>query len=148
MKESWYTNRIYQILFHQVPAHGVDLLCKVVGKKPFLTRFVPSGGPVITKLGEARALIQANLLSIVLMVSGGRIYYQGNFPVQSKASLSSRATDMIVKSCSALEPFTTQSWTWSTTNVRALEVRHSIRESVIPRVRESASPPVLESVTP
>ena len=40
VKESWYTNRLYQILFHQVPAHGVDLLCKIVGKKPFLTRFV------------------------------------------------------------------------------------------------------------
>jgi len=32
-KENWYTNRLCQLVFHYGPAHGVDLLCRLVGKK-------------------------------------------------------------------------------------------------------------------
>jgi len=37
-KENWYTNRLFQLLFHYGPAHCVDLLCWATGKKPFLVR--------------------------------------------------------------------------------------------------------------
>lgn len=69
VKESWYVNSAYQMAFYYGPAQAVDLACKIVGKKPFLTR----------------------------------------------------AYAMLMKSCVALEPFTTQSWTWSTSNVLGLE---------------------------
>ena len=41
---------------------------------------------------------------------------------ESSSNFLSRAYAMLMKSCVALEPFTTQSWTWSTTNVLGLEV--------------------------
>jgi len=37
-KENPYVNKIHQLLFHYGPAHGVDLICRLVGRKPFLTR--------------------------------------------------------------------------------------------------------------
>jgi hypothetical protein len=84
-KENWYSNRLYQLLFHYGPAHAVDLLCRLVGQKPFLVR---SAGPAFPS------------------------YLQ---PVR-------RVSDMMIKSCKALEPFTTNSWTWSSTNTLTLEV--------------------------
>ena len=38
-KENPYVNKIHQLFFHYGPAHGVDLICRLVGRKPFLTRF-------------------------------------------------------------------------------------------------------------
>ena len=38
-KENPYVNKLHQLLFHYGPAHGVDLICRLVGRKPFLTRF-------------------------------------------------------------------------------------------------------------
>ena len=78
-------NSAYQMAFYYGPAQAVDLACKIVGKKPFLTR----------SLQPCRSL-----------------------PV----TFLSRAYAMLMKSCVALEPFTTQSWTWSTSNVLGLEV--------------------------
>jgi len=37
-KENWYINRFFQLLFHYGPAHLVDLLCRLTGKKPFLVK--------------------------------------------------------------------------------------------------------------
>ena len=37
-KENPYVNKLHQLLFHYGPAHGVDLICRLVGRKPFLTR--------------------------------------------------------------------------------------------------------------
>ena len=37
-KENPYVNKLHQLFFHYGPAHGVDLICWLVGRKPFLTR--------------------------------------------------------------------------------------------------------------
>ena len=37
-KENPYVNKLHQLLFHYGPAHGVDLICRLVGRKPFLTK--------------------------------------------------------------------------------------------------------------
>eukprot|EP00090_Calanus_glacialis_P045488 TRINITY_DN847_c0_g1_i3.p1 TRINITY_DN847_c0_g1~~TRINITY_DN847_c0_g1_i3.p1 ORF type:complete len:495 (-),score=113.85 TRINITY_DN847_c0_g1_i3:79-1563(-) len=37
-KENWYLNRFFQLLFHYGPAHCVDLLCRLSGRKPFLVK--------------------------------------------------------------------------------------------------------------
>jgi len=37
-KENWYLNRFCQLVFHYGPAHGVDLLCRLAGRKPFLVK--------------------------------------------------------------------------------------------------------------
>lgn len=66
--ENWHINRFYQLLFHYGPAHGFDLVMRILGKKPFLVRI----------------------------------------------------SDMMQKSTSALEPFTTNSWNWSNDNVLKL----------------------------
>jgi len=36
--ENPYVNKINQLFFHYGPAHGVDLICRLLGRKPFLTR--------------------------------------------------------------------------------------------------------------
>ena len=38
LKENPYVNKLHQLFFHYGPAHGVDLICRLVGRKPFLTR--------------------------------------------------------------------------------------------------------------
>ena len=38
VKENPYVNKLHQLLFHYGLAHGVDLVCRLVGRKPFLTR--------------------------------------------------------------------------------------------------------------
>jgi len=38
MKENSLSNRVQQTLFHYGPAHGVDLACRLVGRKPFLAK--------------------------------------------------------------------------------------------------------------
>ena len=37
-KENPYVNKLHQLLLHYGPAHGVDLFCRLIGRKPFLTR--------------------------------------------------------------------------------------------------------------
>jgi len=37
-KENWHVNRFFQLLFHYGPAHIVDLVCRIAGKKPFLVK--------------------------------------------------------------------------------------------------------------
>ena len=37
-KENPNVNKLHQLFFHYGPAHGVDLICRLVGRKPFLTR--------------------------------------------------------------------------------------------------------------
>jgi len=67
--ENQHVNRFFQLLFHYGPAHAVDLICNMIGKKPFLVRI----------------------------------------------------SNMMQKSTKALEPFTTNSWNFSSTNVTKLE---------------------------
>jgi len=67
--ETWYSNRFHQLLFHYGVAHTVDLLCRAVGKKPFLVR----------------------------------------------------TSEFMQKSANVLEPFTTNSWSWTNDNTVALE---------------------------
>jgi len=78
-KENWYLNRFFQLLFHYGPAHLVDLLCKVVGKKPFMVKI----------------------------------------------------SNMMQKSTKALEPFTTNSWSWSNNNLVKLQEELSKEDKAV-----------------
>jgi len=67
-KENYYVNRFFQLWFHYGPAHLVDLLYRLMGRKPFLVKI----------------------------------------------------SSMMQKSTKALEPFTTNSWEWTHSNMDKL----------------------------
>ena len=51
--------------------------------------------------------------------------YNIQFHPQYELSSSSRVSEMMQKSTKALEPFTTGSWTWTSSNTKALGVSWS-----------------------